>query len=72
MRYRLIKVRSTSTFGIDRMIDKTTVVERRIRNFQARNFMRDQMKVGDTSLILHPPSSALRRPRRSERLSLSN
>ena len=52
MRYWLIKSEPT-TYGIEHMArdKKTSWVG--VRNFQARNFMRDQMQVGDRAFFYH-------------------
>jgi len=52
MRYWLIKSEPT-TYGIDRMARDKTTAWNGVRNFQARNFMRDQMKVGDRAFFYH-------------------
>ena len=45
-------------FGIEDLIrsDKQTTTWSGVRNFQARNFMRDQMRVGDGVLFYHSNS----------------
>ncbi len=51
-RYWLMKSEPES-YGIDHLkVDKKTPWSG-VRNFQARNFMRDDMKVGDTVLFYH-------------------
>ena len=52
MRYWLIKSEPT-TYGIDHMARDKTTAWNGVRNFQARNFMRDQMKVGDRAFFYH-------------------
>lgn len=52
MRYWLIKSEPT-TYGIDHMAKDKTTSWTGIRNYQARNFMRDQMKVGDRAFFYH-------------------
>jgi predicted RNA-binding protein with PUA-like domain len=52
MRYWLIKS-EPSTYGIDDMARDGTTAWNGVRNFQARNFMRDQMKVGDSAFFYH-------------------
>jgi predicted RNA-binding protein with PUA-like domain len=52
MRYWLIKSEPT-TYGIDHMQRDRTTAWNGVRNFQARNFMRDQMKVGDRAFFYH-------------------
>jgi predicted RNA-binding protein with PUA-like domain len=52
MRYWLIKSEPT-TYGIDHMAKDKTTSWSGIRNYQARNFMRDQMKVGDRAFFYH-------------------
>ncbi len=52
MAYWLMKS-EPETYSIDHLIkDKTTQWEG-VRNYQARNFMRDDMKIGDTVLFYH-------------------
>ncbi|MCH9614086.1 MAG: hypothetical protein SP1CHLAM54_10960 [Chlamydiia bacterium] len=52
MNYWLMKS-EPNTYSIDDLkIDKKTHWDG-VRNYQARNFMRDQMKVGDTVLFYH-------------------
>jgi predicted RNA-binding protein with PUA-like domain len=52
MRYWLIKS-EPSTYSIDDMARDETTPWTGIRNYQARNFMRDQMKVGDRAFFYH-------------------
>ena len=52
MRYWLIKSEPT-TYGIDHMARDTKTSWGGVRNYQARNFMRDQMKVGDKAFFYH-------------------
>jgi predicted RNA-binding protein with PUA-like domain len=52
MRYWLIKSEPV-TYGIDRMARDKTTAWNGVRNYQARNFMRDQMKVGDLAFFYH-------------------
>jgi predicted RNA-binding protein with PUA-like domain len=52
MRYWLIKSEPT-TYGIDHMARDKTTSWSGVRNYQARNFMRDQMKVGDRAFFYH-------------------
>ena len=52
MRYWLIKSEPT-TYGIDHMARDKTTAWTGVRNYQARNFMRDQMKVGDRAFFYH-------------------
>jgi predicted RNA-binding protein with PUA-like domain len=52
MRYWLIKSEPT-TYGIDHMKRDKTTSWSGVRNYQARNFMRDQMKVGDEAFFYH-------------------
>jgi predicted RNA-binding protein with PUA-like domain len=52
MRYWLIKSEPT-TYGIDHMARDKTTSWGGVRNYQARNFMRDQMKVGDRAFFYH-------------------
>lgn len=54
MRYWLLKT-EPQTFGIDNLIampDQITPWEG-VRNFQARNFLRDEMKIGDQAFFYH-------------------
>jgi predicted RNA-binding protein with PUA-like domain len=54
MRYWLMKS-EPSTFSIDDLMKKPAQTEpwEGVRNFQARNFMRDQMKLGDKAFFYH-------------------
>jgi len=52
MRYWLIKSEPT-TYGIAHMARDKTTSWGGVRNYQARNFMRDQMKVGDKAFFYH-------------------
>jgi predicted RNA-binding protein with PUA-like domain len=52
MRYWLFKS-EPSTYGIDHMARDKTTAWHGVRNYQARNFMRDQMKVGDRAFFYH-------------------
>ena len=52
MRYWLIKSEPT-TYGIEHMAKDKTTSWNGVRNYQARNFMRDQMKVGDKAFFYH-------------------
>jgi predicted RNA-binding protein with PUA-like domain len=52
MRYWLIKSEPT-TYGIDHMARDRTTSWGGVRNYQARNFMRDQMKVRDRAFFYH-------------------
>ncbi len=54
MRYWLMKS-EPDVFGIDHLIEMPNQTEHwdGIRNYQARNFMRDDMKVGDLVLFYH-------------------
>lgn len=52
MRYWLFKSEPT-TYGIDHMARDKTTSWGGVRNYQARNFMRDQMKVGDKAFFYH-------------------
>ena len=52
MRYWLFKS-EPSTYGIDHMARDKTTSWGGVRNYQARNFMRDQMKVGDKAFFYH-------------------
>ncbi|PPC91101.1 MAG: EVE domain-containing protein [Methylobacter sp.] len=54
MKYWLMKS-EPSTFGIDDLINKPAQTEHwdGVRNYQARNMMRDDMKVGDRSFFYH-------------------
>ena len=52
MRYWLIKS-EPSTYGIDHLARDKTTSWSGVRNYQARNFMRDQMSVGDRAFFYH-------------------
>ena len=52
MRYWLMKS-EPSEFGIDELVRDGSVAWFGVRNYQARNFMRDQMRVGDGVLFYH-------------------
>jgi predicted RNA-binding protein with PUA-like domain len=52
MRYWLMKS-EPSEFSIDDLVRDGSVPWFGVRNYQARNFMRDQMKVGDGVLFYH-------------------
>lgn len=52
MRYWLMKTEPT-TYSIDDLQKEGKSVWEGVRNYQARNFMRDQMKVGDLALFYH-------------------
>jgi len=52
MRYWLIKS-EPETYGIDHMARDKTTSWGGVRNYQARNFMRDQMKPGDKAFFYH-------------------
>ena len=52
MRYWLIKS-EPDAYGIDQMARDKTTSWGGVRNYQARNFMRDQMKVGDKAFFYH-------------------
>jgi predicted RNA-binding protein with PUA-like domain len=52
MRYWLIKSEPT-TYGIEHMRKDKKTSWTGIRNYQARNFMRDQMQVGDQAFFYH-------------------
>ncbi len=61
MQHWLMKT-EPDTFGIDDLARVTIEPWTGVRNYQARNFMRDQMKVGDRVLFYHsnatPPGVA--------------
>jgi predicted RNA-binding protein with PUA-like domain len=44
-----------STYSIDKLLAKPKKIDHweGVRNFQARNFMRDQMKIGDKAFFYH-------------------
>ncbi|RAP29449.1 EVE domain-containing protein [Candidatus Marinamargulisbacteria bacterium SCGC AG-414-C22] len=50
--YWLMKTEPT-TYSIDDLIAETTTQWEGVRNYQARNFMRDHMKIGDKVLFYH-------------------
>ena len=52
MRYWLIKSEPT-TYGLDHMARDKKTSWGGVRNYQARNFMRDQMKIGDKAFFYH-------------------
>jgi predicted RNA-binding protein with PUA-like domain len=52
MRYWLMKS-EPSAYSIDDLARDKTTTWSGVRNYQARNFMRDQMKVGDRVLFYH-------------------
>ena len=52
MRYWLIKSEPV-TYGIEHMARDKKTAWGGVRNYQARNFMRDQMKVGDRAFFYH-------------------
>ena len=52
MRYWLIKSEPL-TYGIEHMARDKKTSWGGVRNYQARNFMRDQMKVGDRAFFYH-------------------
>lgn len=52
MRYWLMKS-EPSTFGIDDLKKKRVEPWDGVRNYQARNFMRDDMRIGDKILFYH-------------------
>jgi predicted RNA-binding protein with PUA-like domain len=52
MRYWLMKS-EPSAYGIDDLVKDKTTSWGGVRNYQARNFMRDQMRVGDKVLFYH-------------------
>jgi len=52
MRYWLIKSEPV-TYGIDHIARDKKTSWGGVRNYQARNFMRDQMKVGDKAFFYH-------------------
>ena len=52
MRHWLIKSEPT-TYGIDHMARDRTTAWNGVRNFQARNFMKNEMKVGDRAFFYH-------------------
>jgi predicted RNA-binding protein with PUA-like domain len=52
MKYWLFKSEPT-TYGIDHLAQDRTTAWTGVRNYQARNFMRDAMRVGDRGLFYH-------------------
>jgi predicted RNA-binding protein with PUA-like domain len=52
MRYWLLKSEPES-YSIDAMARDKTTAWNGVRNYQARNFMRDQMRVGDLAFFYH-------------------
>ena len=52
MNYWLCKT-EPEVFSIDQLSSKKKTAWTEVRNYQARNFMRDSMKVGDRVLIYH-------------------
>lgn len=56
MQYWLIKSES-DCYSIDDLKRDTKTAWSGVRNFQARNFMRDKMKVGDLALFYHSSPS---------------
>jgi predicted RNA-binding protein with PUA-like domain len=52
MRYWLLKS-EPSSYSIDDLARDRTTAWNGVRNFQARNFMRDQMRVGDRAFFYH-------------------
>jgi predicted RNA-binding protein with PUA-like domain len=52
MRYWLLKS-EPSSYGIADMARDRTTAWHGVRNYQARNFMRDQMRVGDRAFFYH-------------------
>jgi len=52
MSYWLFKSEPT-TYGIDHLAKDGTTAWTGVRNYQARNFMRDAMRVGDRGLFYH-------------------
>ena len=52
MRYWLMKS-EPAEFGIDDLVREGSVPWYGVRNYQARNYMRDQMRVGDGVLFYH-------------------
>jgi predicted RNA-binding protein with PUA-like domain len=52
MRYWLLKSEPES-YSIDDMARDKTTTWHGVRNYQARNFMRDQMRVGDLAFFYH-------------------
>ena len=52
MAYWLMKSEPT-TYGIDHLVDEQITPWEGVRNYQARNFMRDKMEIGDKVLFYH-------------------
>ena len=52
MRYWLLKS-EPSSYSIDDLARDRTTAWNGVRNYQARNFMRDQMRVGDRAFFYH-------------------
>ena len=52
MRYWLLKS-EPSTYGIDHLKKDGTTAWTGVRNYQARNFMRDEMRAGDRAFFYH-------------------
>ena len=52
MNYWLMKT-EPSTYSIDNLIEDGITQWEGVRNYQARNFMRDDMKIGDKVLFYH-------------------
>ena len=52
MKYWLIKS-EPSTYGIDHLRQDGTTAWTGVRNYQARNYMRDEMRAGDRVLFYH-------------------
>lgn len=52
MRYWLMKS-EPSSYSIDDLVEEGITQWEGIRNYQARNFMRDKMKIGDQALFYH-------------------
>ena len=50
--YWLMKTEPT-TYSIDHLSEEKTTQWEGVRNYQARNFMRDKMKIGDSVLFYH-------------------
>ena len=46
-------------YGINHLKDESKTLWDGIRNYQARNFMRDEMKIGDLILFYHSSSDPL-------------
>ncbi len=61
MNYWLIKTEA-DCFSIDDLKRQKKTPWSGVRNFQARNFMRDQMKKGDLALFYHSSSSSKESP----------